>query len=130
MVTDPIADLITQIKNGSDARKASIAVPFSKFKAAVLEKLLTSGFVAGFEKRGKKVAKFLDITLKYTNDVPEVRGVKRVSKLSKRVYLGAKEVVSIRHGHGVMILSTPKGVMTDREAREEKVGGEALFTIW
>lgn len=130
MVNDPIADFITRIKNASMAGNAVITVPFSKLKLAIAELLLKEGYIASFEKRGKKVKKYLEVTLKYDGVKPEVHNVKRISKLGKRVYLGTRDIHSVKFGHGILVLSTPKGLMTDREARKERVGGEALFSIW
>ncbi|MDO8492020.1 MAG: 30S ribosomal protein S8 [bacterium] len=130
MVTDPIADFITRLKNASMARQPSISVPFSKLKSAIAEVLLKEGFITGFKKRGKKVKKYLEVTLKYENGISEVRGVKRISKLGKRIYLGVKDIRAVKRGQGILVLSTPKGLMTDSEAKRAKVGGEALFSMW
>jgi small subunit ribosomal protein S8 len=131
MTTDPIADLINQIKNAGAVKKASVSVPFSNFKLAIAEKLKTEGWVKGVEKKGKKVKKTLDITLKYAEDgTAFVQGVKRISKPGRRIYRGFEEVIPVRYGFGAMILSTPKGIKTDKEAKKEKIGGEALFQIW
>ena len=96
---------------------------------AVAEKLKDAGFIEHVEKKGKKVKKTIDVTLKYNDGAPKIQGVKRVSKPGRRLYRGARDVVSVRYGHGALILSTPKGVMTDKEARTAKVGGEALFEM-
>ncbi len=130
MVGDPIADFITQIKNASMVRKEAVSVPYSKLKMAIAETLLKNGFILSAEKRGKKVKKFIDVTLKYGNDYSEVTDVKRISKPGKRVYFGFKDIRSVKQGNGIMVISTPKGLLTDREAREQKVGGEVLFSIW
>jgi len=130
MVTDPVADLINRIKTAQMAKLPSISVPFSNLKLQIAELLSREGYVADVAKRGKKVKKFLDLTLKYEGTVPEVRGVKRISKPSRRVYIGARDIKPVKYGHGMMVISTPKGLLTDKEARKEKVGGEALFSIW
>jgi small subunit ribosomal protein S8 len=131
MTTDPIADLINQIKNAGAVKKATISVPFSNFKLSIAEKLKEVGFVKAVEKKGKKVKKTLDITLKYNEDGKAfVQGVKRVSKPGRRIYRGFEDVIPVRYGFGALILSTPKGIKTDKEAKKEKVGGEALFQIW
>ena len=106
-------------------------MPFSNFKYAIAEKLRDAGFVKGIEKKGKKIKKTLDITLKY-DDTGEhaIKGVKRVSKPGRRMYKSVHEIVPVRYGYGSLVLSTPKGIMTDKEARKAKVGGEALFEIW
>lgn len=132
MVNDPISDFIIQLKNASIAKKGSVTVPFSKLKLAVADILIKNGFLVSAEKHGKKIRnKSLEVTLKYdASGAPEIVGVKRMSKLGKRVYLKSKEIRPVKFGQGIMILSTPKGLKTDREARNEKVGGEALFSIW
>jgi small subunit ribosomal protein S8 len=127
---DGISDLIVRIKNASDARKESVTVPHSKMKAAILDILEREGYVKGIVKKGKKVHKSLEVGLVYDEYGPRVKGVERVSKLSKRIYAGAKELKPVMQGHGVLVVTTPKGIMTDAEARKAKVGGELLFKIW
>jgi small subunit ribosomal protein S8 len=106
-------------------------MPFSNLKAAVAEKLQQAGYVASIDKKGKKVKKTLEVTLKYGADgKPVIQGVKRISKPGRRLYRSVLEIRPVRYGHGALILSTPKGIKTDKEARKEKVGGEALFEIW
>lgn len=131
MITDPVGDLIVRLKNGGAVGKQSVSVPFSNFKYAIVEKLKEAGYVSGVEKKGKKVKKTLDIALKYTPEGKHViQGVKRVSKPGRRLYKATHEIMRVRYGKGSLILSTPAGVKTDKEARKEKVGGEALFEIW
>lgn len=131
MVNDPVGDLIIRLKNASAVKTANISVPHSAFKFAIAEKLKDAGYIQAVEKKGKKVRKTLDITLKYDDaGQPVVRGVKRISKPGRRMYKSTIEIVPVRYGHGMLVLSTPKGVMTDKEARKAKVGGEALFEIW
>jgi small subunit ribosomal protein S8 len=131
MVNDPIGDFIIRLTNAGAVKKTSVAVPYSGLKAAVAEKLVSAGYIAGAEKKGKKVKKTLDIALKYTAEgTPRISGVKRVSKPGRRVYKGVLEINPVRYGHGSLILSTPKGILTDKEAKAAKVGGEALFEIW
>ena len=119
-----------RIKNAGRAGKASLSLPYSKFKMAVAELLQQECFIKSFSKRGKKVAKFLEIELAYDGVIPRVREVARVSKFSKRVYEKAKDIRSVRQGYGRLFLSTPKGILTDRQAKKENVGGEALFKVW
>ena len=131
MTTDPIGDFINQIKNGGAVKKATVSIPFSNFKLSIAEKLKEAGWVKGIEKKGKKVKKTLDISLKYDeNGVHIIQGVRRVSKPGRRIYRGFEEIIPVKYGHGALILSTPKGIKTDKEAKKEKVGGEALFQIW
>jgi len=131
MVTDPVADFITRLTNAGAVGHKIVSLPFSNFKHAIAEKLKDAGYVAGIEKKGKKVRKTLDVTLKYDESGrPVIHGVKRISKPGRRLYKSAGEIHPVRYGHGALVLSTPKGVMTDKEARKEKIGGEALFEIW
>lgn len=131
MTTDPIADLINQIKNAGAVKKATVSIPFSNFKLSIAEKLKETGWVKAVEKKGKKVKKTLDITIKYNEDGKAfVQGVKRISKPGRRIYRGFEDVIPVKYGFGALILSTPKGIKTDKEAKKEKVGGEALFQIW
>ena len=131
MTTDPIADLINQIKNAGAVKKATVSIPFSNFKLSIAEKLKDAGFVKAVEKKGKKVKKTLDITIKYNDDGKAfIQGVKRVSTPGRRIYRGFEDIIPVKYGFGALILSTPKGIKTDKEAKKEKVGGEALFQIW
>ncbi len=130
MITDPIADFINRIKTAQMAGLPSFSVPFSKLKLQIAELLVREGYVEKQEKRGKKVKKYLDITLKYSDGKPEVVGVDRLSKPSRRVYLKVSDIRAVKNGHGLLVLSTPKGLLTGKEARKEKMGGEALFSIW
>lgn len=130
MVTDPIADLITQIKNASDARKESLVLPYSKLKESIAMVLQKEGYLKAVAKKGKKVMKLLEVELTYTAGEPKVQGVQRVSRLSKRIYKKAKDIRVFKNGYGNIILSTPKGILTEAEAKKANVGGEVLFKIW
>ena len=127
---DSIANLITNIKNASDVGKETVVLPYSKMKASILELLEKEGFVKSSAKRGKKIHKSLEISLAYDEYGPRIKGVERVSKLSKRLYGGASSLRPVKQGHGVMVVSTSKGIMTDSDARKQNVGGELLFKIW
>ncbi len=131
MISDPVGDFIVRLMNGGAIKKASVSIPFSNLKMAIAEKLKEKGFVKAVEKKGKKVKKTLDIVLSYDDEGnPSIQGVKRISKPGRRLYKSVREIMPIRYGHGALILSTPAGIKTDKEARKEKVGGEALFEIW
>lgn len=131
MVTDPIADLIIQLKNAGAVGKRSVSIPFSNFKLAVAEKLKEAGYITSAEKKGKKVKKTLEVALKYDESgAHAIKNVKRISKPGRRMYRTVSEITPVHYGKGALILSTPKGVLTDKEARASKVGGEALFEIW
>ncbi len=130
-MTDPIAAMITQIHNAGQVRKESVVLPYSKLKVAILDVLAKAGFVKSVAKKGKKIIKYIEVVLAYEEDgSPKIRGVKRVSKSSKRVYIKANDIRPVKNGYGIMVISTPKGVMSDEMARKEKVGGEALCTLW
>ncbi len=127
---DPISDLIINIKNASDAGKETVTVPYSSIKEEILTVLQKEGYIESIAKRGKKIHKSIDIGLAYDTYGPRVKGVQRISHLSKRVYGGVKDMKSVKQGHGVLVVTTPKGILTDAEARRQKVGGELLFKIW
>ena len=130
-MNDPIGDMIIQIKNAGSAKKESVVLSYSKFKGAVADVLVKTGFLKSSLKKGKKVVKYLELGIAYHSDgTPKIRGTQRISKVSKRVYLPLKDIRPVKNGFGLLLLSTPKGVMSDEMARKEKVGGEALFKIW
>jgi small subunit ribosomal protein S8 len=131
MVNDPVGDFIVRLTNAGAIKRESISVPYSNFKLAIAEKLKDAGFIASIEKKGKKVKKTLDVVLKYRdNGMPVISGVKRISKPGRRMYKSVLDIVPVRYGKGALLLSTPAGIMTDKEAKKAKVGGEALFEIW
>lgn len=131
MVGDPIGDFIVRLKNAGTVNHESVALPYSKMKMAVAEVLKDAGFVKAVEKQGKKIRKTIHVELMYKADgTPRITEVKRVSKPGRRMYKGADEIFPIRYGKGMLVLSTPKGILTDSQARKERVGGEALFEIW
>ena len=131
MVGDPVGDFIIRLKNAGAVSHPRVTVPYSKFKHAIADKLVTAGFLTAVEKRGKKTKKILDIELKYTEvGEPIIRGVKRVSKPGRRLYIGVGNIYPIKFGQGKVILSTPAGVLTGEEARAQNIGGEQLFIIW
>ena len=130
MITDPISDMIIRIKNGSKAGLESVVLPYSKLKESIAVTLEKEGYLKSVAKKGKKVSKQLEVVLAYDNGTPVIHGLERVSKLSKRMYAGAKDLKPFRSGFGSIILSTPKGIVTEMAARKENVGGEVLFKIW
>ncbi len=129
-MVDTIAQLIIELKNGNLAGKTSVVFPYSKMKEAVLETLKNAGFVGSITKKGNKVIKSIEVELLYENGRPKIEGVQQISKLSRRMYVKSSEANSVRNGYGALVLSTPSGIMVDRDARKNKVGGEALFKIW
>ena len=131
MLTDPIADMLTRIRNGLQARHPAVTMPSSKLKVAVAEVLRDEGYVLGFQELEESPQKKLRIELKYVDkNVPVVTGIKRVSKPGLRVYSGATEMPRVYGGLGVAIVSTSKGVMSGRRARRMGVGGEVLCHVW
>jgi small subunit ribosomal protein S8 len=127
MVTDPIADFLIRVGNALNARKESVSIPNSKMTRALAELLSREGYIGEVD---TKKDNGLTISLLYKDGRPGVLGSKRISKLSRRMYMGVRDIKPIRHGHGLLVLSTPQGLMTGKEAREKRVGGEALFEIW
>ena len=129
-MVDVISELIIKLKNANTAKKAMVSFPYSKMRESVLDALAKEGFVKAVTKKGKKVNKSIEAELVYVDDQPRIQGVEQISKYSRRVYQGAKEIKRVQNGYGALILTTPKGILTDKEARKENVGGEALFKIW
>ena len=127
---DIISQMIITIKNGSLVGKETVLVPYSKLKNSILACLEKEGFIASVSKKNKKGQPFLEVGLIYTDNKPKIVDVERVSKPSKRVYLGVKEIFPIKNGKGLMVLSTPKGILSGAAARKEQVGGEVLFKVW
>lgn len=126
MVNDPISDLLVRLQNASRVGKASVSVPFSQMKLAIAQTLSKEGYVGQPDKKNYSLV----IPLAYKNGAPVMTGMKRISKPSRRMYMGVRDVRPVKHGHGVLVLSTPKGIMTGKEAKMGRVGGEALFEIW
>src|ERR1700741_499418 len=129
-LTDPLGDMLTRIRNGQRAKKDSVISPASKLRASVLEVLKREGYIRGFseEKLGDHAG--LRIELKYFEGQPAIQHVARVSKPGRRVYSGAQDLPRVRNGLGITIVSTPKGVLSDAEARSQNVGGEVLAEVF
>ena len=131
MVTDPVADLLTRIRNGSLAEHEKVDIPSSKLKVRLAEILKEEGFIKNFRLIEDKRQGVLRVYLKYGPGQERViSGLRRVSKPGKRLYVGADRIPTVLGGMGVAILSTPRGVLTDRESRKAKVGGEGLCYVW
>lgn len=127
---DSISNMIIIMKNGSFAGKESVTFPYSKMKNAISECLKKAGYISEISKKVKKGHPILEVGLVYVDKKPKITEVERISKQSKRVYFGMKDIHSVRNGTGLLVLSTPKGILSGKEARKEQVGGEALFRIW
>jgi len=131
MMTDPIADLLTRIRNATQARKATVDVPWSAQKAEIAKVLVAEGYLESASAVDEQPRHILRIAIRYDERRnPAITGIKRVSRPSLRVYVGVKDIPAVRKGLGVSVLSTPKGVLADRDARREKVGGEVICTVW
>ena len=130
-ITDPIADMLTRIRNAGMARHDSVDVPASKMKTAIAEVLLKEGYIKAFQIVDDGTQGVIRITLKYLPGKEKaIQGLKRVSKPGLRVYAGADELPRVLKGLGIAIVSTSKGIMTDKEARRAHVGGEVLAFVW
>ena len=130
-MTDPIADMLTRIRNSQMRGKSVVLTPASKLRVRVLEVLADEGYIRGFEEiKGENGHPAIEISLKYYEGEPVIRELKRVSKPGRRVYMGVDDIPSVRQGLGVSIVSTSKGVMSDASARSNKVGGEVLCTVF
>ncbi|MEW5888130.1 MAG: 30S ribosomal protein S8 [Pseudomonadota bacterium] len=128
-MTDPIADMLTRIRNAQLANKASVAMPSSKLKIAIAKVLKDEGYIDDFAVRDGDGKAELDIALKYYAGRPVIERIERVSRPGLRVYKGSQDLPRVMNGLGVAIVSTPKGVMTDRKARANNVGGEVLCIV-
>lgn len=129
MMTDPIADLLTRIRNAHHAEKIALTMPGSKIKSAIAKVLEDEGYIEGFEASNDDGKPSLTIKLKYYEGAPVIEELQRVSRPGLRVYKGAEELPKINGGLGIAIISTSKGIMTDRAARSAGVGGEVLCSI-
>ena len=131
-MNDPIADMLTRIRNANTAKHDTVDVPVSKMKTAIANILVDEGYIAKYEITGEGVQKNLHITLKYGKDKNEriISGIKRISKPGLRVYAGSEDMPKVLGGLGIAIVSTHKGVITDKEARKQHVGGEVLAFVW
>ena len=128
-MSDPIADMLTRIRNGQGARKVTVAMPASKAKEAVARVLQDEGYILGFTTNGEGAEKQLIVELKYFEGIPVIETIQRTSKPGLRIYRGKDELPKVLGGLGVAIVSTSAGVMTDRQAREEGIGGEVLCVV-
>ena len=130
-MNDPLGDMLTRIRNAQLRGKSTVSTPASKLRAWVLDVLASEGYIRGYEKKTTENGQGeLVISLKYFEGTPVIRELKRVSKPGRRVYMGVKDIPSVRNGLGVSIVSTPKGVMSDAAARSANVGGEVLCTVF
>ena len=129
-VTDPLGDLLTRIRNGQRAKKDSVLSPASKLRLRVLDVLQREGYIRGYSDEQMGPAAGVRIELKYFEGQPAIKHVARVSKPGRRVYSGSQDLPRVRNGLGITIVSTPRGVLSDAEAREQNVGGEVLAEVF
>lgn len=129
-IMDPIADLLVRIKNAQASSHESVEIPFSKVKLAIAKILEREGFVGLVEKKGLKNKEKIEIVLKYDQGAPAISELKRVSKPGQRIYIPGDKVRSVKQGYGRAIISTSRGLMTDKEAKKNRVGGEILCQVW
>ena len=129
-ITDPIADMLTRIRNANAQRHETVDVPASKLKKSIAEILVEEGFIKSFEEIEDNSQGIIRITLKYVNKQKVISGLKRISKPGLRVYASKDELPKVWGGLGIALISTSKGIMTDKKARQEGIGGEVLAYIW
>jgi len=139
-MSDPISNMLTSIRNAQAVRHQVVDVPFSNIKYEIAKILQKQNFIEKVEKKGKKTKKNIEITLKYDNKIPAegearqgrsaISGLKRISKQGQRIYASNQKIRKVKGGYGIAIISTSKGIMTDKEARKNKLGGEILCEIW
>ena len=129
-ITDPIADMLTRIRNANAQRHETVDVPSSKLKKSIADILLEEGYIKGYEEIEDGVQGTIRVTLKYVNKQKVISGLKRISKPGLRVYANKEELPRVLGGLGIALISTSKGIMTDKKARQEGIGGEVLAYIW
>ena len=130
LVTDPIADMLTRIRNANQMRSKNVEVPASKMKLEIANILKEEGFIVNYKIVKKEVQDVINIELKYVNKERVITGLKRISKPGLRVYAKAEQLPKVLNGLGIAIVSTPQGVMTNKQAKEKNLGGEVLAYIW
>jgi len=129
-MTDPIADMLTRIRNASAVKKAEVLMPFSKVKFNIAKVLEKENYINKVEKIKDNNFDIIKINLKYNEKEPSIRHLKRISTPGQRIYINSKEIPTVLNGYGLGIISTSKGILTDKEARSKKMGGEYICEIW
>jgi len=129
-VTDPIADYLTRIRNAAKAKKVRVEIPASRTKISLSEILKSLGYIIDYEVLDDNKQKKLNIVLKYKNGIPAITGLKRISKPGLRVYRSADKLPKVLNGLGTAVISTPKGLLSDKDARNNLIGGEVICYIW
>ncbi|CAM3143079.1 30S ribosomal protein S8 [Streptobacillus felis] len=129
-LTDPIADMLTRIRNANIAKHDKVAIPFSKIKESIANILRNEGYISEYEIREEGSIKDIVVTLKTVDGEQVIKGLKRISKPGRRVYSSVESLPKVLGGLGIAIVTTPKGVLTDKECRKQSVGGEVLCYVW
>lgn len=129
-MTDPIADMLTRIRNAVAIRKPEVIMPLSKVKFSIAKLLEAEGYVASVDKVKEANFDKLKIVLKYEDERPAISHLKRISKPGQKIYINSKEIPTVLNGYGLAVLSTSKGIMTDRQAKAANIGGELMCEIW
>lgn len=129
-LTDPIADMLTRIRNANSAKHSTVAIPFSKIKESMANILKNEGYIVNYEIKEEGSKKDIVVSLKYVDGETVIKGLRRISKPGRRVYSSVENLPKVLGGLGIAIVSTPKGVITDKECRKHSVGGEVLCYIW
>ena len=127
---DPIVDMLNRIRNAQAVLKPMVDFPYSNLKYEISRILEKEKFIQKIEKRGRKSKKIIEVTLKYEAGFPAISGSKRISKLGQRIYTKSKGIKPVKGGYGIAIISTPEGLMTNKQARKKKLGGEIICEIW
>ncbi len=130
MINDPIADLLTRIRNANQRKHKIVLVPYSKVKDEILKILKSEGYIIDYVIKGEGIKKQIEISLKYKGNQKVITGLKRISKPGLRVYSSVDKLPKVLNGYGISIISTSKGIMTDEKARQENLGGEVMAFIW
>jgi len=127
---DPIADMLTSIRNAQAVLKETVVIPYSEIKFEIAKVLKKENFIEKIEKKGRKTRKSIEIKLKYDDKEPAISSLKRISKPGQRIYTAAGKIRKVRDSYGIAIISTSKGLMTNKEARKQNLGGEIICEIW
>ena len=129
-MTDPIADMLTRIRNANQMKHATVSMPASRLKLEILEVLKNEGYISEYEKVEDGKQGVIKVTLKYNNKERVIKGLKKISKPGLRVYVKSTELPKVLNGLGIAVISTSNGIMTDHEARQKKLGGEVIAFVW
>jgi len=129
-MVDPITDMLNRIGNAQAVQHSTVSIPFSNLKYEIAKILEKKRFIEKVEKKGRRTKRFIEITLKYSDKIPAISGLKRVSKPGQRIYASTRKLRLTKGGYGIAIVSTSKGLMTNREARKQKLGGVVLSEVW